>query len=114
MTSKIKLIFLGTDYFAAKVCESLILQSNYEISLIVTQPDFVNSIKKTTIFSEVKKIAINYQIPYLQPKKITEIITLIANSKLSFGILCSYGQIIPRELLEKITIINIHPSLLPL
>jgi len=51
----------------------------------------------------------------LQPEKIENCKLKIENLQPDLAIVCAYGQIIPKEILEipKFGILNIHPSLLP-
>lgn len=110
---KLRIIFMGTPAFSVPVLEGLI--ENYEVILIVTQPDKCVGRHKEIKFSSIKEVGINRQIPVFQPEKIKEDYEEIVNLKPDLIVTCAYGQIIPKEILDcpKYGCINVHASLLP-
>ncbi|MBU1292214.1 methionyl-tRNA formyltransferase [Patescibacteria group bacterium] len=103
---KEKIIFIGTSSFALPALENLIQE--YQILAVVTAPD-----RPTP--SPVKEIALKYNLDILQPEKISDIKEEMTKLKPDLFIVASYGQIIPKDILEipKKNSLNLHPSLLP-
>lgn len=109
-----RIVFLGTPSFAAKILEDL-MQNNFNVVGVVTQPDRLVGRKKELEFSEVKKVALKYQLPVIQPVKIKKDYQAIIDLKPDLLISAAFGQIVGVELLEypKYKAINVHASLLP-
>lgn len=66
-----KIIYFGTPEFAASQLEA-ILAAGYEVVAVVTMPDKPAGRGKKIQFSEVKKIALDHQLPLLQPEKLKD------------------------------------------
>ena len=111
-TNEIKIVYMGTPYFAQAVLESLI-DAKYNIIAVVTQPDKPVGRKLIMEKSPVKYTAEVHQIPVLQPIKIRTDYQEILALKPDIIITCAYGQIIPEIILNSFLCINIHASLLP-
>jgi len=109
----IRIMFMGTPEFARVVLDGLI--SKYEVCAVVTKIDKERDRKGNYIYSKVKTLALEKNIPVLQPKKIKEEIDLVLSYQPDLIITCAYGQIIPKEILDypKYGAINVHGSLLP-
>ena len=108
-----RIIFMGTPDFAVPVLEKLI--ANYQVIMVVTQPDAFVGRKKELVYSPIKKLALNHQIPVFQPLKIRTDYQPITDLQPDIIITCAYGQIIPLAILEcaPYGAINVHASLLP-
>lgn len=111
-TNEIKIVYMGTPYFAQEVLETLI-REKYDIIAVVTQPDKPVGRKLIMEKSPVKLIAEKHQIPVIQPIKIRTDYQEILALKPDIIITCAYGQIIPEILLNTFLCVNIHASLLP-
>lgn len=109
----IKLIFMGTPEFAVPVLEGLI--ENYNVVLVVSQPDKKIGRKQILTSTPIKEIAIKNNIEVFQPEKIRENYQKIIDLNPDIIITCAYGQIIPKEILKctRLGCINVHASLLP-
>ena len=107
-----KIIFMGTPEFAVPVLQELI-DSNFEIMAVVTQPDKIQGRKREVIFSPVKELALKYNLNVLQPIKIRDQYEELLDLGAELLITAAYGQILPKALLENIPAINVHGSLLP-
>lgn len=109
-----KIIFMGTASFSACVLLRL-LDEGFNVIAVVTQPDRIVGRKKVITMPEVKKIAIDNNIPVLQPVSIKENYADIIDLKADIMITAAYGQIIPEIVLDSVSIgaINVHASLLP-
>lgn len=111
-----RLIFMGTPDFAAKILEALV-RGGHEIVLAVTQPDRPKGRKGEPAFSEVKQCALNYGIPVYQPLKLRapEALDELEKFDADAVVVAAFGQILPKSVLEltKGGCINVHASLLP-
>lgn len=111
-----KIIFMGTPQFAVPVLEGLI-DKQYDIVAVVTQPDRRVGRKKVLTKTPVKQVAEHHQLPVYQPEKLNgspEMDELMAlNADLI--VTAAYGQFLPQVLLDAPTYgaINVHASLLP-
>ncbi|MFV0395169.1 MAG: methionyl-tRNA formyltransferase [Coprobacillaceae bacterium] len=111
---KTRIIFMGTASFSKIVLEKLI-EENYNVVTVVTQPDRYVGRKKILHMPEVKEVALKHNIPVLQPHKIRQDYQEIIDLKADILITAAYGQLIPEVVLESASIgaINVHASLLP-
>lgn len=111
--NELKIVYMGTPEFSVPALEEL--SNNYNVVMVVTQPDKLVGRKKEITFSPVKKFALERDIPIFQPEKIREDYKKIIDLNPDLIVTCAYGQIIPKELLNfpKYGCINIHASLLP-
>ena len=67
----IKIVFFGTPVFATTILEGLI-QANYDVIGVVTQPDKIRGKNKIPSYSPVKELALAYHIPVYQPVRLKE------------------------------------------
>jgi len=110
-----KIVFFGTPEIAATILKGILTFDNAQVALVVTQPDRVVGRKKLLTASPVKEVALANHLAVLQPEKVGDITTQIANLQPDFLITCAYGQFIPNKVLKtaKIAALNLHGSLLP-
>ena len=108
-----RVIFMGTPDFAVPVLEGLI--ENYEVILVVSQPDKRVGRKQELKNTPIKEVALKNNIPVFQPVKIREEYQDIIDLNPDIIVTCAYGQIIPKVILDcpKLGCINVHASLLP-
>ena len=109
-----KIIFMGTATFSQAVLEKLI-ENDYQISLVVTQPDRLVGRKKELKMPEVKEVALKNGIPVFQPENIKKDYQMILDQNADLIITAAYGQIVPKAVLDapRLGCINVHASLLP-
>ena len=112
-----KILFMGTPDYATTIFSEL-LQSNYEIIGLFTQPDKPVGSKQILTAPHIKQycLDLNLNIPIFQPLKLRgneEATTQIKNLNPDFIIVAAYGQILPKEILDIAPCINLHASLLP-
>lgn len=110
---KIKVAFFGTPIFSIPVLEALI--NDYEVVLVVTQPDKPVGRSNKLKPSFVKELALSNNIEVFTPEKIKLDFEKIINKDIDLIVTCAYGQIIPNEILNhpRLGCINVHASLLP-
>ena len=109
----IKVVFMGTPSFAVPVLEKLI--DNYNVIMVVCQPDRAKDKKGNIIYPPVKELALKNNIEVYQPLKLSSEYEYIIEKNPDIIITCAYGQILPSSLLDypKYGCINVHGSLLP-
>lgn len=110
---ELKIVYMGTPEFSVGPLKEII--KDYDVEMVVTQPDKLVGRKKILTPSKVKEFALEKGIKVFQPTKIREDFKEILDVKPDLIVTCAYGQIIPKELIElpKYGCINIHASLLP-
>lgn len=112
-----KVVFVGTPQFAVPTFLSLI-NSEFKPLLLITQPDRPKGRKLVLTPPEVKKLALEHQIPLIQPDNINdeECIQILSDLNPDIIITLSYGGFIGRTIrkMPPYGVLNIHPSLLPL
>lgn len=109
-----KIIFMGTPDFAVPILQSLI-QSKYEVVLVVTQPDRPKGRKRTLTAPPVKEEAEKSGIPVLQPEKLSKEYEELFKYEADLIVTAAYGQLLPKAVLDfpEYGCINVHASLLP-
>jgi methionyl-tRNA formyltransferase len=112
---KYRTIFIGSGRFAVPSLKAIIDCPFLKLESVVTAPDKPTGRKQELTPSSVKQFALSTGAEILQPKKIAELETKISQSQPDLIIVCAYGQIIPKKILDipKFGSINLHPSLLP-
>ena len=110
----VKIIFMGTTEFAGGILKSL-LNNNYNVVGVVSQPDKEVGRKRILTPTPVKEVALKYNIPVFQPIKIRNEFDDILALEPDLIVTCAYGQIIPKKILDypRLGCINVHGSLLP-
>ena len=111
-----KILFMGTPDIASGCLQELI-DKKYDIIGVVTQPDKQVGRGKKIVFSPVKQVAIENNLPVYQPIKAKEesFVNEIKELNPDVIVVVAYGQILSKEFLEipKQGCINVHVSLLP-
>ncbi len=107
---------MGTPEFAVPSLEHLIL-NQYQVVAVYTQPDKTAGRGRSLVSSPVKRAAINWKLPVVQPVsfKETEVVAQLTALRSDVIVVAAFGQILPQAVLDIPTYgcINIHPSLLP-
>lgn len=111
-------VFLGTPEFAAEVLRELAApESNYQVTLAVSQPDRPQGRRQTLIPTPVHELAVEMGIPVYQPESAKDdaFYERLAAEKPDFLVTAAYGRILPRRVLDiaRVEAINVHASLLP-
>lgn len=109
----INVVFMGTPNFAVPILDSLIKE--YNVVMVVCQPDREKDRKGNIIYSPCKSLALENEIEVFQPLDIRKEYQIILDKNPDIIITAAYGQIIPSEILDypKYGCINVHGSLLP-
>lgn len=108
-----KIVFFGSPDYVLSVPEAL-LAAGHEIFAVVTQPPKPVGRKQIVTPSPVSEWASKHNIQVLD-KKPKEIIQDLKKLNADIGVLESYGEILPAEIINLFPfgIVNVHPSLLP-
>jgi methionyl-tRNA formyltransferase len=111
-----KIIFFGSDDFAATHLETLV-SSGEQIVACVTQPDKPKGRGMHVVLSPIKELAIKHHLPCLQPDSLKDplIDEQLKTFQADLFVVIAYGKILPPSVLDipKIMPINVHGSLLP-
>jgi methionyl-tRNA formyltransferase len=112
-----RILFCGTPQFAVPSLKHLLVQPEFEVIGVITQPDRPRGRGNEVSFSPVKETALTAKLPVYQPEKIRapEAQELLQKLSPDCIVIIAYGQIIPGRLLTipKLGWINLHASLLP-
>lgn len=111
-----KVLFMGTPDFAVP-CLKKIVEEQYEIVGVITQPDKPKGRSFTLTPPPVKDYALTQNIPVFQPQTLKDeaILPLLNQLKPEIIFVTAYGKILPEYVLNfpKYGCVNIHASLLP-
>lgn len=111
-----RVVFMGTPDIAAASL-SAIIEANFEVCAVFTQPDRPKNRGMKMQMNPVKTLAVEKEIPVYQPTTLrdgesTKIIKELAPDAIA---VVAYGRLIPDDIIELAPLgcINIHASLLP-
>ena len=116
MTSPLRIVYAGTPEFAVPALLSL-LEADYDVCAVYTQPDRPAGRGRKLQPSPVKKIATEWNIPVCQPSSLKEETAqqALQAHQADVMVVAAYGLILPPAVLQAFPFgcINIHASLLP-
>ncbi|MBE3109061.1 MAG: methionyl-tRNA formyltransferase [Acidobacteria bacterium] len=111
-----RIVVLGTSEFALPALRRLV-ESEYEVVGVYTQPDRPAGRGRHDKPSPVNELARQYGLPVHQPPRISapESVDALVTAKPDVLIAAAYGQILSQPVLDvpPLGVLNIHPSLLP-
>ena len=109
-----RIVFMGTPDFSVPILQAL-ASEEYEIVLVVTQPDRPKGRKRVITPSPVKQAAEELGLSVFQPERLRNDYQEIIDVNPDIIVTAAYGQLLPNELLESppFGCINVHASLLP-
>ena len=98
-------IFMGTPDFSVPVLEGLIASKEHTVTAVVTQPDKARGRSGKLVFTPVKEVAVENDIPVYTPARVKD----------AEFVVVAFGQLLSKEILDypKYGCINVHASLLP-
>lgn len=106
---------MGTPDYAQKILERLIQTDGINIVGVYTQPDKPVGRKKTLTPPPVKVTAEENSLDIYQPTRLRDEDTVaeLLKIEVDYIVVAAYGQILPREILDHASCINLHASILP-
>ncbi len=113
-----KVVFFGTPQFAIPSLEALLKDEQFKVEAVVSQPDKRRGRGSQMIPSPIKELALDYQLPVLQPERLRKDLNIqqqLKDTKADFFVVVAYGQILPPSVLAmpRLGCINLHGSILP-
>lgn len=111
----IRIVYFGTPEFAASQLEA-ILAAGYEVAAVVTMPDKPAGRGKKIQYSDVKKTALEHQLPLLQPEKLKDPVFLQELEALHADLFVVVAfRMLPAVVwkMPPLGTFNLHASLLP-
>lgn len=110
-------IFMGTPDFSVPVLEGLIASKEHTVTAVVTQPDKARGRSGKLVFTPVKEVAVENDIPVYTPARVkdAEFVEQLRKIPCDVIVVVAFGQILSKEILDypKFGCINVHASLLP-
>ena len=107
---------MGTPDIAA-TCLKKILADGFDVVGVYTQPDRPKGRGMKMVYSDVKQVALEHDLPVFQPENFREEETVeqLRALKPDICAVVAYGRILPQKVLDIPTFgcINIHASVLP-
>jgi len=112
-----RVLFWGTPEFAAPALRALVGEG-FDVVGVVTQPDKPQGRSRSALVpSPVKTVALEEEIPVLQPDRPRgeEFVASLRALEPAISVVVAYGHILPRDViaLPLLGTLNIHASLLP-
>ena len=111
-----RIVFFGSDDFAAVHLEQL-LGCGHQVLACVTGPDRPQGRGMKIVISPIKQIALNHQIPCLQPLSLKDkvVVDELKGYAADIFVVVAYGRLLTAEVLgiPKRLCLNVHGSLLP-
>ena len=111
-----RVVFMGTPDIAA-TCLKKIIADGFDVVGVYTQPDRPKGRGMKLVYSPVKEVALEHEIPVFQPEnfKDEESVEQLRSLKPDICAVVAYGRILPQKVLDVPTFgcINIHASVLP-
>ena len=115
MENKIRIAYFGTPEFAASQLEA-ILAAGYEVAVVVTMPDKPAGRGRKIQYSDVKKTALEHNLPLLQPEKLKDpsFLEQLASFQANLFIVVAF-RMLPAIVwqMPELGTFNLHASLLP-
>ena len=115
MEKNISIAYFGTPEFAASQLEA-ILKAGYKVAVVVTMPDKPAGRGRKIQYSDVKKTALEHNLPLLQPEKLKDpaFLEQLASYQANLFIVVAF-RMLPAVVwqMPELGTFNLHASLLP-
>jgi methionyl-tRNA formyltransferase len=113
---KLHIVFMGSPAVAVPALEQLIT-NRFNVVAVYTQPDRPAGRGRGLLASAVKEAALRHGLEVVQPESLKppDVLEKLASYKPDVIVVCAYGQILPRTVIElpPKQCLNVHYSLLP-
>ena len=92
---------MGTPHYAKEILQSLIDDEKIEVPLVVTQPDRKAGRKGELKAPEVKLLAQEHGLEFIQPQTLSDdaVYEMIVEAKPDFIVVAAFGQMLPKKIL---------------
>lgn len=114
---KLKIVFMGTPFYATTILKALLGENGIEVPLLVTQEDKPVGRKQILTPPDTKAWVMQegLEMEIYQPKSLRteEAYAKISSYQPDFIVVAAYGKLLPTSILEIAPCINLHASLLP-
>lgn len=111
-----RIVFMGTPDIAA-TCLRGLLDAQMDVIAVYTQPDRPKGRGMKMVYSPVKEVALEHEIPVFQPESFrdAEVVDQLRALQPDVIAVVAYGRILPQSVLDipPKGCINIHASILP-
>ncbi|MBR5326462.1 MAG: methionyl-tRNA formyltransferase [Prevotella sp.] len=112
----LRIVFMGTPEFAVETLKALV-ENEYNVVAVVTQPDKAVGRHQTEVQpSEVKKYALEHNLPVLQPEKMKDpaFVELLKSYKANLQVVVAF-RMLPEVVwdMPQYGTFNVHAALLP-
>jgi methionyl-tRNA formyltransferase len=109
-----RLAYLGTSQFAATILRRL-AASPFRPALVVTPPDRRQGRGRRLAAPPAAIVARELGLDLHQTADVNadESLSALAGAGVELGLVCAFGQFLRAELLDRLELLNVHPSLLP-
>jgi methionyl-tRNA formyltransferase len=115
--SALRVVFMGTARLSCASLQALIDSPDFQIVMVVTQPDRPKGRDLKVQPSPVKELALRARLPVLQPESARNVdfVQRLRGLAPDAIVVAAYGQILPEVLLvqPRVGCVNVHTSLLP-
>lgn len=112
---KLKIVFFGTPEFAVESLDRII-REGHDVAAVVTMPDKIGGRGHKMIQSDVKKYAVEHDIPVLQPEKLRspEFLEHLKEIDADLFVVIAF-RMMPEAVwgMPRLGTFNLHASLLP-
>jgi methionyl-tRNA formyltransferase len=110
----LKTVYMGTSEFAAKVLRRL-ADSPHRPALVVAPPDRPRGRGRRTASPPVAHESAELGLDLIQTETVNsdDALARIRAADAELGVVCAFGQLIREPLLAELSMLNVHPSLLP-
>src|SRR5690242_8947969 len=97
-----RIVFCGTPEFAVPTLRDLLVDPEFTVEAVLTQPDRPRGRGQRVSASPVKEVAAQAGVRIYQPEKVRtdETFDFFTQLKPEAVVIIAYGQIVPRRLLE--------------
>ncbi|HEY8395081.1 MAG TPA: methionyl-tRNA formyltransferase, partial [Thermaerobacter sp.] len=113
--SELRVVFMGTPEFAVPSLQAM-LRRHVRVVGVVTQPDRPRGRGLEPAAPPVKRVALEYGLPVLQPERLDRaVVEQLEEWRPDLLVVVAYGKMLPPAVLAvpRLGAINVHASLLP-
>jgi methionyl-tRNA formyltransferase len=113
--NKWSVVFLGTPDFACESLKALVQSNSFNVVGVVSQPDRRSGRKMKLTPSPVKKQAMDYGLPVIDPENVNEALREVKAMGAQAAVVVAFGQILSQDFLDMFPemVVKVHAAILP-